>query len=72
MNHVRQEIATYTRACERLLSKEGTLTEDERSLVEFYVNELSRELLPDKSMVGLQYIETGPVKPASAVFGCIR
>ena len=67
MNHVRQEIATYTRACERLLSKEETLTEDERSLVEFYVNELSRELLPDKSMVGLQYIETGPVKPASAV-----
>ena len=67
MNDVRQEIAIYSRACERLLSKKGTLTEDERSLVEFYVNELSRELLPDKSTVGLQYIETAPVKPASAV-----
>jgi len=67
MNHVHQEIAIYTRACERLLS-----TADELGLVEFYVKELSRQLLPDKSPVGLQYIETGPVKPASAVFGCIR
>ena len=52
MNHIRQgceEIAIYTRACERLLTKEGMLTEDERSLVEFYVNELSRELLSDKA-----------------------
>jgi len=72
MNHVHQEIAIYTRACERLLSKEGTLTADELGLVEFYVKELSRQLLPDMSPVGLQYIETGPVKPASAVFGCIR
>ncbi len=63
MHHVRREIALYTRACDRLLSKEGTLTEDERSLVEFYVNELSRELLSDKSTVGLRHIETAPVKP---------
>ena len=48
MNHVCVEIATYCRACEELLSKEGTLTEDERGLLEYYVNELSRELLSDK------------------------
>ena len=48
MNHVSGEIAAYCRACEELLSKDSTLTEDERSLLEYYVNELSRELLSDK------------------------
>lgn len=45
MSHVCQEIAAYTRACERLLSKEGTLNEDERSLLEYCVRELSQEFL---------------------------
>ena len=67
MNHVCREIAVYTRACECLLSKEGTLTEDERSLLEYYINELSREYLSDNPMVRLRYNESAPVKPASAL-----
>jgi hypothetical protein len=50
MNHVCPEIAVYTRACEGLLSKEGRLTEDERSLLEYYVHELSRELLSEDGL----------------------
>ena len=45
MNPIRQEITAFTRACERLLSQGGTLNEDERSLLEYYVNDLSREFL---------------------------
>ena len=45
MNHVCQELTAFTRVCERLLSKEGPLNEDERSLLEYYVNDLSREFL---------------------------
>jgi hypothetical protein len=47
--------------------KEGTLTEDERSLLEYYINELSREYLSDNPMVRLRYNESAPVKPASAL-----
>lgn len=50
MSHVCQEIAAYTRACERLLSKEGTLNEDERNLLDYYVRELSREFFSDQSI----------------------
>jgi hypothetical protein len=66
MNHVCREIAAYCRACEGLLSKEGTLTEDERSLLEYYVNELLREYLSDKPTVRLRYNESGAVIPSSA------
>jgi hypothetical protein len=58
MNHVCREIALYVRSCEGLLSREGVLTEDERSLLEYYMNELSRELLADKPIVRLRYQET--------------
>ena len=58
MNPIRQEIAAFTRACECLLSQEGTLNEDERSLLEYYVNDLSREFLSDKSTVQVRYDET--------------
>jgi hypothetical protein len=61
MNHVCREIAAYCRACEGLLSKEGTLTEDERSLLEYYVNELLREYLSDQPSVRLPYNESASV-----------
>ena len=64
MNHICIEVAAYTRACEQLLSKEGTLTEDERGLIEYYVNELSRELLSDKPTVRVRYKETVRVEGA--------
>ena len=41
----RQEVLAFTRACEHLLSKKPTLTDDERSLVEYYVNDLSQEFM---------------------------
>ena len=65
MNHVCQEIAVLSRACERLLSKEGSLTDDERSLLEYYVNELSWEFLSDKPTVRLRYRESVVVDPSS-------
>ena len=58
MNHVCREIALYVRSCEGLLSREGLLTEDERSLLEYYIKELSRELLADKPTVRLRYNAT--------------
>lgn len=58
MNQVCREIAMYVRSCEGLLSREGVLTQDERSLLEYYMNELSRELLADKPTVPLHYNET--------------
>ena len=67
MNHVCREIAAFSRSSESLLSKEGALTEDERSLLEYYINELSREYLSDNPMVRLRYNESAPVKPASAL-----
>ena len=66
-DQVCQEIAAYIRASERLLSREEKLTEDERSLLEYYVNELSREFLSSKPTVQLRYNETAPANPASAI-----
>jgi hypothetical protein len=63
MKDICQEIAAYTRACERLLSREGKLTDDERSLLEYYVNELSQEFLSDKPAVRLRYRETVTPSP---------
>ena len=40
-----QEILVYSRACEHLLSTEVTLNDDESSLVEYYVQELSRKFV---------------------------
>ena len=65
MSHVCQEIAAYTRACERLLSKEGTLTEDERNLLDYYVRELSREFLSDQPTIRVRYPESFAVNPSS-------
>ena len=48
MNKLRRELLAVTRACEHLLSIHVALTEDERSLLEYYIGELSRELLSDK------------------------
>lgn len=58
MNHVCREIAMYVRSCEGLLSRERVLTQDERSLLEYYMKELSRELLADKPTVRLDYNES--------------
>lgn len=65
MSHVCQEIAAYTRACERLLSKEGTLNEDERSLLEYYVRELSQELLSGQPTIRVRFTESVAVNPSS-------
>jgi hypothetical protein len=67
MNHVCREIAAYTRACEGLLSREGVLTEDERSLLEYYVNELSRGFLSAKPMVRRGDAENASIQRASAI-----
>lgn len=71
MNHACQELMAFTRACERLLSKEGTLNEDERSLLEYYVNDLSRQFLSDKPTVRLRYNEivTGQTSRGSQTQG---
>jgi hypothetical protein len=60
--NLRREMRAYTRACEELLSVNGKLTDDERSLLEYYMNELSRELLADKPIVRLHYNETVSVE----------
>jgi hypothetical protein len=39
---LRPELLAFTRACEHLLSTELTLTEDEHTLLDYYVRELSR------------------------------
>ena len=38
---LRREIKAYTRACEHLLSLNEQLTDEERDLLEYYLNELS-------------------------------
>jgi len=43
MRQLSEEILLYSRACEHLLSTEGTLNDDESSLVEYYIHELSRK-----------------------------
>jgi len=42
--NLRPELLDFTRACERLLTKEVALTEDERDLLEYYVNDMAREV----------------------------
>ena len=48
---LRPELIAFTRACEHLLSDGVPLTEDERNLLEYYVNDVVREFLADKSIV---------------------
>jgi hypothetical protein len=45
MTQLRKEILAYSRACEHLLSTEMTLNDDESSLVEYYIKEVSRKLV---------------------------
>ena len=49
MVQLREEILAFTRACERLLSNELTLSDDERQLVEYYADNLSREFSSNPS-----------------------
>jgi hypothetical protein len=58
--HICEEVFAVTRACERLLSTELKLTDDELSLLEYYMNELSREFFPRAS-------ERLAVKPSAGV-----
>ena len=48
--HLRKEVLAFTRACERLLSVDMVLTEDEHLLFRYYMYELSQkfpsEVLP--------------------------
>jgi hypothetical protein len=62
MPQIRQEVFSVTRACERLLSTDFTLTDDERSLLEYYMQELSREFFSDKSTVRLRVTERPQVE----------
>ena len=48
---LRPELLGFTRACEHLLSDGVPLTEDERNLLEYYINDVVREFLADKSVV---------------------
>jgi hypothetical protein len=43
--HIGEEVCDWTNGCERLLSTELVLTEDERSQLEYYLNEVSRKFL---------------------------
>jgi len=43
--HISEEVCDWTNGCERLLSTELVLTEDERSLLEYYLTEVSRKFL---------------------------
>ena len=43
--HIGEEVCAWTNGCERLLSADVALTDDERSLVEYYLNEVSRKFL---------------------------
>ena len=45
------ELLAFTRACEHLLTKKVPLTEDERDLLEYYINDMAREFLSDKCIV---------------------
>jgi hypothetical protein len=41
--HIRPEVFSLTRACACLISQDLPLSDDERSLLEYYMEELSRE-----------------------------
>ena len=49
---IRSEIFCVTQACERLLSMEQNLTEDEHALLEFYIGELSLKFFPLREREG--------------------
>ena len=67
MKNLRPEVLAFTRACEHLLSIEMTVTEEERILLDYYVNELSREFLSDGPSVRIRMSEPAAVKsPAGA------
>jgi hypothetical protein len=67
VKNLRPEVLAFTRACEHLLSIEMTATEEERILLDYYVNELSRELLSDGPSVRIRMSEPAAVKsPAGA------
>ena len=51
MLNLRPELLAFTRACEHLLTKEVPLMEDERDLLEYYINDMAREFLSDKRIV---------------------
>ncbi len=59
MMQLSQEILVYSRACEHLLSTEVTLNDDESSLVEYYVQELSRK-----------FVSPGPTMQKAATQQC--
>ena len=63
--NLRREIRAYTRACEHLLSLPERLTDEERDLLKYYLNELSREYLSDKPTVRSRYPEATAVEPSA-------
>jgi hypothetical protein len=67
MKNLRPEVLAFTRACEHLLSVEMTVTEEERIVLDYYVNELSREFLSDGPTVRIRMSESAADKsPAGA------
>ena len=63
--NLRREIQAYTRACEHLLSLDQQLTDEERDLLEYYLNELSRKYLSEKPTVRLRYPKGAAVEPSA-------
>ena len=43
MKTFQPDLLAFTRACERLLSRQVTLTEEERDLLDYYLKEMSHE-----------------------------
>jgi len=67
VKNLRPEVLAFTRACEHLLSIEMTVTEEERIVLDYYVNELSREFLSAGPTVRIRMSEAAAVKsPAGA------
>jgi hypothetical protein len=68
VKNLRPEVLAFTRACEHLLSiEEIMVTEEERILLDYCVNELSREFLSDGPTVHIRMSEPAAVKsPAGA------
>jgi hypothetical protein len=64
MTQLSKDIIAYSRACERLLSTAVTLNDEEISLVEYYLQELSRKFAFPKATIQMsapvQVRETEP------------
>ena len=60
MSHIHE--AAVTRACEHLLSNGVPLTDDERKLLEYHVNDMVPEFLTDKSLSAIFGEPSGSVK----------